>query len=152
MANAVITLPKLTPKQHAYVMARADGMGITEAYRATYSLSNPDHPNARKMAWQQETKPKITKWIEYINDGIGRAICTKEAHLHRLDVLGKEAQDKKDTGNAIRAEELRGKAVGHYNHTKHIQTQHMDLAEIMKAIDGQSRGIQTIEGECEVVE
>ena len=54
----MVTLPKLTPKQHSYVMHRIDGKGFTEAYRASYAVSDPTHPNIRKMAWEQENKPK----------------------------------------------------------------------------------------------
>lgn len=151
MANDVITLPKLTPKQHAYVMLRVQGTGQSDAYKQVYNVSNPDSPNIRWMAYEQEQKPKIKQWLDTIRDTMGLTLCTKEAHLHRLHHLGKEAQGKGQLGAAIHAEELRGKATGHYNHTKRVQTAHVDLAELMKAIDGNTRGIQTIEGECEEV-
>lgn len=139
MPNEVIELPRLTPKQHAYVMARVDGKGITEAYRDTYSVSDPMHPNVRKMAWAQEYKPKIRGWIDYLNDTVGRVTCTRSAHLHRLDVLGDKAEKADKYSDAIKAEELRGKATGHYNHIKQIQTASVDLNEAFDQMAGNTR-------------
>ena len=150
MSTDVIELPRLTPKQHAYVMARVDGKGITEAYRETYSVSNPKHPNVRKMAWAQEYKPKIRGWIDYLNDTVGRVTCTRSAHLHRLDVLGDKAEKVNKFGDAIKAEELRGKATGHYNHIKQVRTASLDLNEAFDQMSGIPRtlvqnGVKTID-------
>lgn len=148
MNNAVTTLPRLSHKQQNYYFHRVEGKEPSQAYLAAYD-ADPKSLYTRQAAYKVEHNPKVQMHLDHYRETVGRIICSRESHLHRLDLLGREAQGKGETGSAIRAEELRGKAVGHYNHTKHVQTQHMDLAELLKAIDGQSRGIQLIEGECE---
>ena len=146
----VIELPRLTRKQHAYVAERIAGKGLSDAYRASYEVSDPNSPGCHRMAWEQETKPKIQAWINHFLNGAGRIQCTREAHLYRLDSLGRKAEGKDKFGDAIKAEELRGKATGHYNHIKQVRTASLDLNEAFEQMSGIPRtlvqnGVKTID-------
>lgn len=110
-------LPKLSPKQQDYYFHRVDGKGPSEAYLAAYDV-NPDGAYIRQAAWKVENGPKVKQHLEHYRETVGRVICSREAHLHRLDELGREAQEKDKYGDAINAEVHRGKATGHYNHTQ----------------------------------
>lgn len=139
-------LPKLTTKQTNYVAARLEGQGPSEAYLTAYD-ADPNGKHIRQTAHQIEHKPKIQEWITKLDQRISRAVCTKEAHLQRLDQLGEKAEDEGDLRTAVTAEVNRGKAVGHYNHVRRQVTATTTLADLLKEIDGKDRGLPQIDGE-----
>lgn len=111
--NDVITAYVLTPKQQMFCENIVAGMRNNAAYKAAFSTNSTGVANNESQ--RLLNRPEIKQRIRELQDEDYR--CTKvklDAHLDRLAVLGKKAEEMDMIGVAIQAELNRGKASGLY--------------------------------------
>ena len=108
-------LPDLTEQQMEYVKGLLGGKGLAESYRAAYDCSKMS-PNA---VWVEASRlrhhPKISLWLSAARQAhLGSGTVTLESHIRELERLKEIAIATGNVGAAVQAEQLRGKAQGHY--------------------------------------
>jgi len=117
--NAVIDdqddLPELTQQQYAFVAAVLSGKSGADAYRTAYDCTSMS-PNAVWVeASRARSHPKISLWLAQARKaGLGAAVVTLQGHIQELERLREVALETGNVGAAVQAEQLRGKASGHY--------------------------------------
>ena len=108
-------LPKLTPKQLRYVQARMAGDNQSDAYRKAYDTEGWQDSSVWVNACQLEKHHKVATWMTALRAaGALDASCSKDQHLAELERLKQIALRSGNVGAAVQAEQLRGKASGHY--------------------------------------
>lgn len=119
-------LPKITPKQHIFVLHFAtNGENASKAYRAAYDCSNMSDEAINVEASRLLKNPKIALWIEYFRKNTQQVVeeefkYTQLEHFKKLNELqakALECLDKQGNPNinaAIKVEELKGKMGGCY--------------------------------------
>lgn len=108
-------LPTLTAQQLDFVKELLSGKNASDAYRAAYDCSNM-LPNT---IWCEASKlrncPKVSQWVSAAKKAhLGASTLSLENHLRELERLKEAALESGNHGAAIQAEQLRGKASGHY--------------------------------------
>jgi hypothetical protein len=146
----VASLPKLTDKQFAFVLAIMEGKSQADAYRAAYGckgwLENSIWCEASKLS----NNPKVVQWKAALNQAqFDRATCTRENHLRKLADLRDGAVKKEQFGPAVSAEKARGEVAGHY--IKRVETSTLDITRLYELVQGKSRGVPTLNAEYQVV-
>jgi len=140
-------LPELTPKQEGFVMSIAEGMSPLEAYRANYNTENMK-PNTQYIEVARlKTNPKVAQWIKYLRqETITAAKCTIDDHISELERLKNKAEATGNMGAAVQAEQLKGKAVGHYVDQVRDVTKHDDrqLIKIIHDLLGKDMAKQAL--------
>lgn len=109
------SLPALSEKQYAYVLERAQGQPPVEAYKIAYNVSADDRASISGSAYNVESSPKVSKWIEACRKA-ALFSCTVDAedHARQLVRLRDAAAEKGQYSAAIRAEMARGQIAGLY--------------------------------------
>jgi hypothetical protein len=108
-------LPDLTDKQLAYVTKRLEGLGITDAYRASYDASGMTNEATWVEASRTEVHPKISLWLRTARQAtLAKRTITLEGHVDRLTQLSERAEASGNYGAAVQAEVHVGKATGLY--------------------------------------
>lgn len=114
MANAD-ELPELTPQQMEFVRHLLDGKNATDAYRAAYNTENMLANTIWSAASNQRHNTKVAAWLTAARTAnLGSAKVTLEGHVAELERLREIALSTGNVGAAVQAEQLRGKAAGHY--------------------------------------
>lgn len=109
------SLPELTAKQQDFVFGLLRGMHTVDAYRAAYDTANMGTNTIQVAACQLKSHYKIAIWLSAARKaGLGHAKVTIESHLSELERLKELAVGSGNLGAAVQAEQLRGKAAGHY--------------------------------------
>lgn len=109
---------KLTAREerfaHEYALGEARGNGTKAALRAGLSPSG-SIKSAGVIAAKYLARTKVASRVRELQDqAAARAGDSLQGHLARLDELVDQARDLKQLTAAVRAEELRGKALGFY--------------------------------------
>lgn len=109
------SLPELTAQQLAFVKGILDGKNNSDAYRAAYDCSNMQPPTIWARASELRGNSGVAVWISHARIACaGSATVTLEGHLSELERLKELAIATGNLGAAVQAEQLRGKATGHY--------------------------------------
>lgn len=114
-AAELVDLPELTAKQQAFVEALLSGKSATDAYRVAYDCTNWTAAAIAVEACRLKSHPKVSLWMQEARKaGLGSATVTLENHLRELERLKELGIERGNIGAAVQAEQLRGKASGHY--------------------------------------
>lgn len=109
-------LPDLTDNQRKFVEGLLGGKSASDAYRAAYDTSNCADSTVWAEASRLRADHKVAAWLSAARKaGLGRATVTLEGHISELERLREIAIDTGNVGAAVQAEQLRGKASGHYS-------------------------------------
>lgn len=137
----------LTQKQEEFCQAVVSGMTMSEAYRSVYNTKNMTTPSVNSSAYELMRNPRITSRITSMRAPmLVGASLTLEEHLSELNRLKNIALDANKPEAAIRAEELRGKASGHY--VTKIETGSVGEFAALNALRKQD-AISAIQGELD---
>lgn len=108
-------LPELTEQQRNFVEGILAGKTASDAYRAAYDCSNSMDRTVWANASRLRNDADVAAWLSAARKaGLGRATVTLEGHISELERLREIALDTGNVGAAVQAEQLRGKAAGHY--------------------------------------
>ena len=111
----------LTPKQEKFAQGVASGMSQADAYRHAYNAEKMKPETIQKRASELMGKGEIAGRVrELQEEGAKIAVYTLAEHLSRLDELSRGAEAEGKFAEAVRAEELRGKAAGLYTERQQI--------------------------------
>lgn len=126
-------LPALTEQQNKFVEGILSGKTASDAYRSAYDCSNSQDNTVWVNASRLRSDANVSLWLSAARKaGLGRAVVTLEGHVNELERLREIALDTGNVGAAVQAEQLRGKASGHY--TDNIRLIDEDPAEMLKQI------------------
>lgn len=115
LAELTGELPELTPQQFGFVEGLLAGKTAADAYRGAYDCRNMQARSIWVEASRLRSHPEIALWLSAARQAhLSQAVVTKEAHLRELDRLKELALLAGNVGAAVQAEQLRGKAAGHY--------------------------------------
>lgn len=105
---------KLTPKQERFARAIATGEAKTqvEAYEIAYDVDKTKKSVRYREASRLAGNPDIATRVQALR--IAMAIPTAEEHIGRLDHLSARAEEAEQFSAAVKAEEMIGRAAGHY--------------------------------------
>lgn len=111
----IADLPELTESQRKFVEGILAGKSAIDAYTAAYNCEN----SARKTLWTEASRakhhPKIALWISAARQaGLGNPKINRDQHIQRLERLSELCVLSGNMGAAVQAEQLIGKASGHY--------------------------------------
>lgn len=108
-------LPDLTDKQMKFCEGILAGMSQRQAYKAAYDCTNMGDATIDVNASRLRHGNKIALWLDAArSDRLKSHECTFESHLKELERLKSIAIRTGNVGAAVQAEQLRGKASGHY--------------------------------------
>lgn len=108
-------LPQLTENQMMFVKGILDGKTGSDAYRAAYNSENMKPETIWAAASRLRHDKKVGAWLEMAREAeMASAKRTIEQHIARLDRLQAIALRTGNVGAAVQAEQLIGKASGHY--------------------------------------
>lgn len=127
-------LPDLTANQTAFVHHILAGKTASDAYRAAYDCSGMASNSIWVEASRVRSSPNVSLWLAQARKaGLSSAICTLGDHVAELQRLKELALESGNVGAAVQAEQLRGKAAGHYvEQFRELKDQ--DPAETLKEI------------------
>lgn len=105
----------LTPKQERFCLLYIETGNASEAYRRAYDASRMTSGSVNRKAKELLDNGKITARLDELRAPVvEKAQITLESHLTELERLKRRAEQAGNINAALRAEELRGKAVGLY--------------------------------------
>jgi hypothetical protein len=108
-------LPDLTDQQRAFVEGLLAGKTASDAFRAAYDTSNMQQNTIWAAASRLRADSKVDAWLSAARQAhLGQGTVTLEGHIRELDRLKEIAIKTGNVGAAVQAEQLRGKAQGHY--------------------------------------
>ena len=133
-------LPRLTPKQMAFVQALLRGMTASDAYREAYDCEGMAANSIWVAASRLRSDAKVALWLRHYQlAALQEGKVTLEGHLGELTRLREQALDAKQVAAAVQAEHHRGKAAGLYEDRLRITGGPSDaeLIKIVKALLGE---------------
>lgn len=108
-------LPDLTDKQMRFCEGILAGKTQRVAYRAAYDCTTMGDSAVDCEASRLRHHPKIALWLDAARmDTLETHECTFDGHMEELNRLKGIAIRTGNVGAAVQAEQLRGKAAGHY--------------------------------------
>jgi hypothetical protein len=108
-------LPDLTDQQMAFVQGILAGKSGADAYRAAYQCDRMSQRTIHAEASRLRNNRHVAAWLAAGRKAhLGKAGITLDEHIKRLDELIQIALDSGNVGAAVQAEQLIGKALGHY--------------------------------------
>lgn len=126
-------LPDLTAQQRKFLEGILAGKTSSDAYRAAYDCSQSQNNTVWVEASKLRAHPDVALWLSAARKaGLGRATVTLEGHISELERLREIAIDSGNVGAAVQAEQLRGKASGHY--TENLNVTYSDPTDILDEI------------------
>lgn len=126
-------LPELTDQQRKFVEGVLAGKTASDAYRAAYDCSHSGDPTIWVNASRLRADANVALWLSAARKaGLSRAVVTLEGHIGELERLREIALESGNVGAAVQAEQLRGKASGHY--TEQFRDMTMDVSETLREI------------------
>jgi hypothetical protein len=129
-------LPRLTPKQMAFVQALLKGKTASDAYREAYDCEGMAANSIWVAASRLRSDAKVALWLRHYQlAALQEGRVTLEGHLGELTRLREQALDAKQVAAAVQAEHHRGKAAGLYEDRLRITHAPSD-EELLKAIEG----------------
>jgi len=125
--------PELTPQQAKFVEQILSGSGVKAAYKAAYNTSGMSEPVIRSEASKLRHHPNVAQTIRQARlAAAGAGKVTLEAHIDELERLKEIALESGNLGAAVQAEQLRGKAMGHYSETVTVKNENDPRATLRK--------------------
>ena len=122
IADPELDLPKLTPKQEAFVNYCLEGKSAREAYRLAYDCSSLDAKSIAASSWQLLQNPKIALSIRSRQRiGLAESQISRETHLSELARLREIAVENQQVSAGVQAEHYRGRVAGLYNDKLQLQ-------------------------------
>ena len=131
-------MPALTSQQEKFAQCVASGMNQSDAYRAAYKVRPATKPmSVNQQASELMRNPDITSRVEEIRKPIVEdARITLREHLEELRELRELAKQENQLSAAIKAEESRGKACGHYKEQiEHSGKITIGIEELLRGIN-----------------
>lgn len=126
-------LPDLTDQQMHFVECLLAGKSASDAYRAAYNTQNCTNRTIWAAASRLRADCNVATWLSAARKaGLGRAAVTLEGHVAELERLREIALETGNVGAAVQAEQLRGKASGHY--TENLRLEVTDPVNILDQI------------------
>jgi len=126
-------LPELTPQQAKFVEQILSGSGVKAAYKAAYNCSAMSDPAIRVEASRLRHHPNVALTIHQARlAAAGAGKVTLEAHIDELERLKEIALSTGNVGAAVQAEQLRGKAMGHYTEQVAVKNDNDPRATLRK--------------------
>ncbi len=108
-------LPEITGQQLNFVRGVLEGKSASDAYRVAYDCSESKPETIWASASRLRSDPKVSAWLDASRIAeLGQAGVTLDQHIKRLDALKAIAVKTGNVGAAVQAEQLIGKAMGHY--------------------------------------
>lgn len=108
-------LPELTDHQRKFVEGILAGKTASDAYRCAYDCSNSKDTSIWSRASELRADSKVEVWLSAARKaGLGHTVVTLQGHIAELERLREIALETGNVGAAVQAEQLRGKAQGHY--------------------------------------
>lgn len=108
-------LPDLTEQQMRFVEGILAGKTASDAYRAAYDCSKSKSNTVWVNASRLRNDANVSLWIaEATKAGLAHAGRSLEQHIRKLDRLQELCIREGNLGAAVQAEQLVGKASGHY--------------------------------------
>ena len=111
-------LPSLTVQQNAFVFHLfTDSIGDrAKAYKLSYDCKNSSEKTIYEEASKLLKHPKITPWIAYYEQSLqefqeNEIKYTRQDFFNELDRIRAKTEDTKNVSVALKAVELKGKAV-----------------------------------------
>jgi phage terminase small subunit len=109
---------KLTPKQIKFAQLVASGKTYTDAYMEAFDTISSG-PIAGRKGSELIEKPHVKEYVESLRSAIKRQVVddgaiTLKSHLAEIERIKKLAEVDGKYDTMLKAEELRGKAVGLY--------------------------------------
>lgn len=134
--NEIATdLPELTDQQTKFVEGLLKGLSASDAYRNAYDTANMQANTIWARASEAKSNSKVAVWLAQARkNGLGAATVTLEGHLQELERLKAIAIETGNVGAAVQAEQLRGKAAGHYVEKHQDVGQSTDVTRTLKDI------------------
>jgi hypothetical protein len=103
---------KLTAKQWKFCEGVLVGLSLSDAYRAAYDAQNMSAPAIHCEASRLRNDPRVALWLDAVqSEHVGDTLADHLKELNRLKAI---AIRTGNVGAAVLAEQLRGKARGHY--------------------------------------
>jgi len=113
--GAADDLPDLTDQQRKFVEGILAGRNASDSYRAAYNTDNMLQESVWALASRLRADVKVSSWLAAARKaGLGHAKITLDGHLTELERLKELCIETGNLGAAVQAEQLRGKAAGHY--------------------------------------
>lgn len=126
-------LPELTPQRREFVFLMLQGKTASDSYRAAFDCSNSTDRTVWCEASKLKHNPDVAQWLAVARKaGMGAAKVTLDGHVSELERLREIAIDSGNIGAAVQAEQLRGKASGHY--TENVRLEVTDPVNILDQI------------------
>jgi len=126
-------LPDLTDQQMRFVEGILAGKRASDAYRSAYDCSHSLPGTIWARASELRNNSKVAEWIAAARKaGLGAATVTLSDHVTELERLKEIALETGNVGAAVQAEQLRGKAMGHY--TDRLDVKVTDIADELREI------------------
>ena len=92
------------------------GLSASDAYRAAYNVANSKPETIWCNASKLRHDTNVAQWLEAARTaGLERSQVALDSHLSELSRLKELAIQTGNLGAAVQAEQLRGKASGHYS-------------------------------------
>lgn len=108
-------LPDLTEQQMRFVEGILAGKTASDAYRAAYDCSGSRPGTVWANASRLRSNNNVALWLSAARKaGLGQSTVTLASHIQELERLREVALESGNVGAAVQAEQLRGKAMGHY--------------------------------------
>lgn len=108
-------LPRLKPKHQRFVERVAAGDLPTDVYADIWERHNDDRTRVSVAACNLLRHEGVRAWLRAMREaGVENGNFTLQAHLSELEHIKNRALERNNFGAAVRAEELRGKAMGLY--------------------------------------
>lgn len=131
MAAPAGDLPDLTAQQMKFVENILQGKNATDAYIAAYNTENMQRSTIIQAASRLRNDSNIAATIYQSRiAGLGAASLTLNNHISELERLRELALSAGNHGAAVQAEQLRGKAQGHYTERLEVTNKHDPLEEL----------------------
>jgi len=133
-------LPQLTDKQLNFVMAKAEGLSNSDAYRRAYNTSNMKIASVWRKAAEVASNVNVTAWIEYAkieatSKLLDETSYTLQAHIDELNQAIEFARSKGAAGPLIQAITSKGKACNHYTEHKEINVNNASDAKLIQSLE-----------------
>ena len=126
-------LPDISEYQQRFVEGILAGKTASDAYRSAYDCSNTTDRSIWALASRAMADIKVQAWVAAGRKAyLGNTVVTLSGHIAELERLRELALGAGNHGAAVQAEQLRGKAQGHY--VERLEVSAADPLETLRQI------------------
>ena len=128
-------LEDLDESERVFVEGILAGKSASDAYRAAYNTEHMQQNSIWTCASRLRNSDKVSSWLQAARMAhLGSARLTLDSHMQELERLRELAAATGNYGAAVQAEQLRGKAAGHYVEKFEDVTKGTDPVDTLKEI------------------